>query len=134
MLPNMTTTQSVLSPAANPYSRPVLLLVGQIQSVEWVFPFLPQFIQTVVLCLVITLLAILYITIGIISQISGVFTSLILHAREQMPGGSSVERSAQIVCIGVYWLLRLPFWLVERPFAYLGELWAPRLASHLPNK
>jgi hypothetical protein len=110
--------------AANPYSRPIGKICGQIGSVPWTFPFFPQLIQLAVLALVLCLFGILYITIGIVSQIKDVFHGLILDAQEQMREGSAVERSAQAVSIGVYSLLMLPFWLIQLPFQLIGSLWS----------
>src|SRR2546425_1068822 len=55
--------------AANPYSRPIGKICGQMASVPWTFPFFPQLIQLAVLALVLCLFGVLYITIGIVSQI-----------------------------------------------------------------
>jgi len=108
----------------NPYSRPIVTIWRQITSVPWRFPFFAQVIQFQVLALVLCIFALLYITIGIISQIAGVFYGLILDAQRQMQEGSAVERSAQAVCIGVYSLLLLPFWLIQLPFQFVGSLWS----------
>jgi hypothetical protein len=62
-------------------------------------------IQFLVLALVLCIFTLLYITIGIVSQVAGVFYGLILDAQRQMKEGSAVERSAQVVCIGVLFAL-----------------------------
>ena len=108
----------------NPYSRPIETICRQITSVPWRFPFFAQVIQFLVLVLVLCIFALLYITIGIVSQIAGVFYGLILDAQRQMKEGSAVERSAQAVCIGVYSLLLLPFWVIQLPFQFVGSLWS----------
>jgi hypothetical protein len=77
-----------------------------------------------VLALVLCIFALLYVTIGIVSQVDGVFRGLILDAQKQMREGSSVERSAQAVCVGVYSLLLLPFWFIQLPFSFIGSLWS----------
>jgi len=65
------------------------------KSVPFTFPYFPQAIQFAVLILVLCVFALLYITIGIVSQIAGVFHGLILDAQKQMKEGSAIERSAQ---------------------------------------
>jgi hypothetical protein len=108
----------------NPYSRPISTICQQITSVPWTVPFFPQLIQFVVLALVLCIFALLYVTIGIVSQVDGVFRGLILDAQKQMREGSGVERSAQAVCIGAYSLLLLPFWFIQLPFSFIGSLWS----------
>src|SRR5437667_4461941 len=63
-------------------------------------------------------------TIGPVSQIAGVFRRLILEARKHLREGSTVERSAQAVSIGIFWVLFVPFWLVQLPFSLIGSLWS----------
>jgi DNA-directed RNA polymerase subunit RPC12/RpoP len=108
----------------NPYSRPMNTIVRQMKSVPFTFPYFPQLIQFVVLTLVLCIFALLYVTIGIVSQIAGVFQGLILDAQKQMREGSAVEKSAQAVSIGVYSILLLPFSLIQLPFSLIGSLWS----------
>ncbi len=107
----------------NPFQRPIHRLTGTILSIEWQMPFFPQFIEAVVLVFVILVTAGLYLTIGIASQVAGIFQSLMLDAQHEIKTGSLVEKSAYAVAGGIYVVLWLPFWLLLLPFTLLGWLW-----------
>ena len=107
---------------SNPYLRPIHMIARQIKAVPFPFPYLPQVIQLSVLVLVLGILAFLFITIGLVSQIAGVLKGLILDARRHLQEGSAVERSAQAISIAIYAGLWLPFWLIQLPFSFIGSL------------
>jgi len=109
---------------ANPYLRPIKGIVRQLKSVPFPFPYVPQVIQFTVLVGVLILFAGLFITIGVVSQIAGVFRGLILDTQKHLRAGSAVERSAQAVSIGIYSILFVPFWLIQMPFSLIGSLWS----------
>ena len=69
------------------------------------FPYLPQLIQLAVLTSVLALFGVLFITIGVETQAAGVFRGLILDTQKHLREGSTVERSAQAISIGIYSLL-----------------------------
>jgi DNA-directed RNA polymerase subunit RPC12/RpoP len=108
----------------NPYLRPIKHVVRQMKGVPFPFPYVPQIVQLIVLTSVLLLFAGLFITIGLVSQIAGVFRGLILDAQKHLREGSAVERSAQAVSIGIFSLLFVPFWLVQLPFSLIGSLWS----------
>jgi len=108
----------------NPYLRPIKNVVRQIKAVPFPFPYVPQIVQLTVLTSVLLLFAGLFVTIGLVSQIAGVFRGLILEAQKHLREGSAVERSAQAVSIGIFSLLFVPFWLVQLPFSLIGSLWS----------
>jgi len=108
----------------NPYLRPIHTIARQIKAVPFPFPYLPQLIQLSVLVLVLGIFALLFITIGLVSQIAGILQGLIVDARKHLHEGSAVERSAQAVSIGIYAGLWLPFWLIQLPFSFIGSLWS----------
>jgi len=107
----------------NPYYRPIAKFLGSFRAVNWGFPFIPGLVNGVVLVLIIAILCVLYASVGIASQISTSFVGLIADARCQLREGSSVEKSAYTVAIGIYFVLLLPFWMVQFPFQVLGSLW-----------
>jgi DNA-directed RNA polymerase subunit RPC12/RpoP len=111
---------------ANPYLRPIKGIVRQMKSVPFPFPYVPQVIQFTVLAGVLILFAGLFITIGVVSQVAGVFRGLILDTQKHLRVGSAVERSAQAVSIGIYSILFVPFWLIQMPFSLIGSLWSSR--------
>ena len=95
------------------------------------FPYLPQLLQLAVLTSVLALFGILFITIGVVTQAAGVFRGLILETQKHLREGSTVERSAQAISIGIYSLLLLPFWMIQFPFSLLGSIWSSRRLSAL---
>lgn len=107
----------------NPFRRPIRRLVGNLTSIQWHFPFFPQFIEAIVLLFVVLVTTALYLTVGIASQIAGIFQSLMLDARHEIKTGNLVEKSAYAVAGGIYVLLWLPFSLVLLPFTLLGWIW-----------
>jgi len=115
----------------NPYLRPIKHIVRQMQGVPLPFPYLPQLLQLAVLTSVLALFGILFITIGVVTQAAGVFRGLILDTQKHLRDGSTVERSAQAISIGVYSLLFLPFWMIQLPFSLVGSIWSSRRLSAL---
>lgn len=108
----------------NPYLRPIKHVLRQMKSVPFPFPYVPQVVQLIVLTSMLVLFAGLFVTIGLVSQIAGVFRGLIVEAQKHLREGSAVERSAQAVSIGIFSLLFVPFWLVQLPFSLIGSLWS----------
>jgi hypothetical protein len=108
----------------NPYLRPIKHVARQMKAVPFPFPYVPQIVQLIVLTSVLLLFVGLFVTVGLVSQIAGVFRGLILDAQKHLREGSAVERSAQAVSIGIFSLLFVPFWLVQLPFSLIGSLWS----------
>ncbi len=109
--------------SVNPFRRPIRRLLDNLTSIQWHVPFFPQFIEAVVLIFVVLVTTALYLTVGIASQIAGIFQSLMLDARHEIKTGSLVEKSAYAVAGGIYVILWLPFWLLLLPFTFLGWIW-----------
>jgi hypothetical protein len=107
----------------NPFRRPIRKFVSDIAGIQWQLPYFPQVVEVAVLLFVLVVTTILYLTIGIASQVSGIFQNLMLDARHQIKTGSLVEKSAYAVAAGIYLLLWLPFWILLLPFTILGWLW-----------
>ena len=93
------------------------------------FPYLPQLIQLAVLASVLALFGVLFITIGVVMQAAGVFRGLILDTQKHLREGSTVERSAQAINIGIYSLLFLPFWMIQLPFSLVGSIWSSLVSA-----
>ena len=115
----------------NPYLRPIKNIVRQMKGVPLPFPYLPQLIQLAVLTSVLALFGVLFITIGVVTQAAGVFRGLILDTQKHLREGSTMERSAQAISIGIYSLLFLPFWMIQLPFSLVGPIWSSRRLSAL---
>lgn len=109
--------------SVNPFQRPLRRLFGRISDIQWQVPFFPQLIQVAVLGFVVLIIAALYLTIGIVSQIESIFMSLMLDSRHDIKSGSLVEKSAYAVAAGIFLLCWLPFFLVLLPFTLLGWIW-----------
>lgn len=108
----------------NPFRRPIRQLVRGLTRIQWRFPFFPQFIEAVVLLFVVLVMTALYLTVGMASQVAGIFHSLMLDAQHEIKSGSLIEKSAYAVTGGIYVVLWLPFWLLLLPFTLLGWLWS----------
>ena len=104
----------------NPYSEPIIKFYSELISIKWGFPYVPHAIQSIVLLLVIFILICLYMTIGVISQISSIFWNLIIAASQKIDIEAPIESSAYAIAIGIYFILFLPFFLVQFPFWLLG--------------
>jgi len=107
----------------NPFRRPIKKFLSDIAAIQWQLPYFPQAIEVSVLLCVLVVTTVLYLTVGIASQIAGIFQSLMLDARHQIVSGSLIEKSAYAVAAGIYLLLWFPFWLLLLPFSILGFLW-----------
>lgn len=107
----------------NPYFGPIRHISAQLGEIEWRFPFLAQALVFVTACLVLFILVILYSTVGLISQITSIFSYLIQQARHDMQGKPTIEQTGFLVAIGIYFLLWAPLWIVQLPLFIVGWLW-----------
>lgn len=104
----------------NPYAEPIGKFLDELKNTNWDFPYLPQIIHSIVICLILLILFFLYLTVGIISQISSTFWNLIVQTGEKIDLNKPIESSAYAIAIGVYFILFLPFFLFQFPFWLLG--------------
>jgi hypothetical protein len=110
---------------SNPYGEPIRAFLADIRSLDWRFPFVAPAIQLLVLLFLAVLCGLLYCTIGVASHISSTFWGLIADSQRRMKtNGSAVEKSAYAVATGIFFLVFLPFFVVQFPFWLLGSLWA----------
>lgn len=107
----------------NPFRRPIRKFWDDLGGIQWAFPFFPQVIESAVILLVLVIMAGLYVTVGLVSQISGIFEDLMHDAVRQIKLGTFIEKSAYAVAGGVYFAFWLPLWLVLLPFSVLGWVW-----------
>jgi len=107
----------------NPYYGPIKHISAQLSLIEWRFPFLAQVLVLLTSCVVLVILAVLYITVGLISQVSTIFSYLIQQARQDMKGKPTIEQTGFIVAIGIYFLLWAPLWVVQLPLFIVGWVW-----------
>jgi hypothetical protein len=107
----------------NPYYNPITNIASQLGEIEWRFPYLAQALVLITSCVVLVILALLYITVGLISQVSSIFSYLIQQARQDMRGKPTIEKTGYIVAIGVYFLMWAPLWIVQLPLFIVGWIW-----------
>ena len=84
---------------------------------------MPQVVQALVILLVLTLLCVLFFTVGVLSQIGGIMLTLIFDSTQRFREGSTVEKSAHAITMGIYALIFLPFFIAYLPFTILGWIW-----------
>lgn len=107
----------------NAYFGPIKHIAAQLGEIEWRFPFLAQALVFVTSCLVLLILVILYSTVGLISQITSIFSYLIQQARHDMRDKPTIEQTGFLVAIGIYFLLWAPLWIVQLPLFLIGWIW-----------
>lgn len=117
---------------SNPLSRPIVTIIRQMRAIPMTFPYFPQLIQFAALTLVLAIMVMLFMSVGLAAQVCRVFDGLILDAHKQMKAGTSVEKSAQAISIGLYLILRTPFWIIKLPFSVLGSLWSAYREKSFP--
>ena len=107
----------------NPFVDPIKHNIDNMHAIDFGLPWLPQIIQYIVLTSLIILFCVLYITVGIISQIEFSLTELIQLTKARIRPDAAIENSAYVVSIGIFSLLKFPFWLFQLPFRLIGWAW-----------
>jgi hypothetical protein len=107
----------------NPYQHPIVDLLTQLGEMKWRFPFFTQALVFFASCVVLVMLVVLYLTVGLIAQVSSIFSYLIQDARQDMRGRSTIEKTGYIVAIGVYFLIWAPLWIIQLPLFLVGWIW-----------
>ena len=107
----------------NPFHRPISHCWEILTNIEWKLPYLPQLLQTLVVVIIILVLLFLYLTIGVIAQITSGIASLIRDAAQQIQSTKRMEEKAAYgIAIGIYVLILLPFWVIQGPFWLIGKI------------
>lgn len=76
----------------------------------------------IVILFVITLLVLLYPTIGLCIHLTGIFSCLISDTIVEMRAKQAVERIGQTVAIGIYAVFFVLFGAISLPFYLLGNV------------
>ncbi len=108
--------------APNPYSDPFKKFIQELKKIQWKPPFILQTIQAIITVIIIVILSGLYITIGIISQISTTFWDLVIGMGEKMNFSQPIESSAYAIALILYFILFLPFFILQSPIWISGWL------------
>jgi len=109
----------MLDIAPNPYADPIKKFFGDLTSIEWKIPFLVQIVHSLITILILTILFFLYLTFGIVSQISTTFWDLIVGMGDRMNFAHPIESIAYAIATIIYFVLFLPFFILQSPI-WLG--------------
>lgn len=112
----------MLSIAINPYSEPLKKFWNDLKITKWKFPYILQFVHAIITIFLLALLLILYLTIGIISQISNSFWDLIIGLSQKMSFSNPIESSFYALSATIYFLFFLPFFIIQYPIWLSGWL------------
>lgn len=108
--------------APNPYTDPIKKFFKELKNIQWNPPFILQTIQATIAFVILLILSALYITIGIISQISTTFWDLVIGMGEKMNFSQPIESSAYAIALILYFVLFLPFFILQSPVWISGWL------------
>jgi hypothetical protein len=106
----------------NPFHNPISDVYKELVSTKWEIPFIPQIIKSLVLFLLLIVLPLIYISIGVISQISELLWDLMEESKRKIKGNSLIDASGYAIANAVYFILFVPFWLVQLPFLFISWL------------
>jgi hypothetical protein len=106
--------------AQNPYSEPIRKFLHDLKVTKWKFPFILQIAHGVITIFLLILLLVLYITIGIVSQISNSFWDLITGLGQKMSFSNPIESSFYAFSASIYFILFLPFFIIQSPIWLSG--------------
>ena len=107
----------------NPFGKPIREFFWKIKNIHWTFPLIPQIIQFAVLSFVLSVLILLYLTIGIAFHCYAMFESLRIDAINGIKlSNEMISKSAYALASGIYLVLAAPFWVVLLPFRLIGWL------------
>jgi len=112
----------MLDIAPNPFAESIKRLIQDLKDTKWKFPFILQIIHGIITVLLLIILSILYFTLGFISQISNSFWDVIAGMGQQMSFSNPFPSLFYAISIAVYFLLFLPFFLIQFPFWISGWL------------
>lgn len=111
---------------SNPFKRPLVNQYLKFRKIikskgEWKFPLIPAVITLLLILISIALLSTLYITIGLVSQIYAIIWSFIRDARGKITAKSDFTQACgYLMAIAIYFVLLIPFGLIQAPFWLLG--------------
>lgn len=110
----------MLDIVTNPLKDPIKKLLEDLKSTEWKFPYLLQTFHFLITLVLLLILFILYITVGVISQIANSFWNILTGMGERMSFSNPISSLFYAVSSLIYFLLFLPFFLLQSPFWISG--------------
>ena len=110
----------MLDIAINPYSEPLKKFWNDLKITKWKFPFILQFVHAIITIFLLAILLVLYVSVGIISQISNSFWDLITVLAHKMSFSNPIESSFYALSATIYFILFLPFFIVQSPIWLSG--------------
>lgn len=108
----------------NPFENPIKDVFNELKSTVWEIPYIPQIIKSFVLIVLLIILPLIYITIGVISQISQLLWNLIVETTGKINSNSLIDASGYAIANAIYFILFVPLWLIQFPFLLIG--WSSR--------
>jgi hypothetical protein len=110
----------MLDLAPNPYAEPIKKFLHDLKVTKWKFPFILQIAHAVITIFLLILLVILYVSIGIVSQISNSFWDLITGLGQKMSFSNPIESGFYALSASIYFILFLPFFIIQSPIWLSG--------------
>lgn len=106
--------------AKNPYAEPILKFLQELKETKWRFPFLLQSLNAVISLFLLIILIVLYLTVGLISQISNSFWDVIDDLGDKMSFSNPFPSLFYAISATIYFLLFLPFFIIQSPIWLSG--------------
>lgn len=110
----------MLDVAPNPFGEPIKKFIGDIKSTKWEFPYLLQVFHLLITGIILILLVLFYLSLGLVSQISNSFWSVIERIGERMSFSNPIASLFYAVSATIYFIIFLPFFLFQSPFWLSG--------------
>lgn len=110
----------MLEVVTNPLKDPIKKLFDDLKSTIWNFPYLLQTFHFLITVVLLFILFILYITVGVISQIANSFWNILTGMGERMSFSNPISSLFYAISALIYFLLFLPFFLLQSPFWISG--------------
>lgn len=106
--------------STNPLKEPILKLLSDLKSTQWQFPYLLQTFHLIITAFLLFILLILYVTVGILSQIANSFWNVLVGTGERMSFSNPISSLFYAISVVIYFIIFLPFFLLQSPFWISG--------------
>ena len=116
----------MLDIAQNPFSEPIKNFLKELKATKWAFPYILQIFHAIISGFLLIILGIMYITVGVLSQISNSFWDLITGLGQKMSFSNPIESSFYAISATVYFIIFLPFFILQSPI-WLGGWFASKI-------
>ena len=110
----------MLAVAKNPYGEPIQKFFQELKETKWQFPFLLQAIHAIISLFLLVILLFLYVTVGIVSQISNSFWDVIDDLGDKMSFSNPFPSLFYAISATIYFAIFLPFFILQSPIWLSG--------------